>query len=75
MISLPIGVILTALVLFLSIGQDSLGLFFNVHSLLIVGGGTFSILFFSCPQPVLANLIRELSPPLEAVLQLGPGQP
>lgn len=60
MISLPIGAILTAIVFILSMGVDSLGLYFNFHSLLLVGGGTVTILLFSAPISVLSNLSTQL---------------
>lgn len=60
MISLPIGVILTFLVFLFSMGLGNLTIYFNFHSLLIVGGGTVAILFFSSPVSVLRHLIREV---------------
>lgn len=60
MISLPIGFIATFLVFFVSMGTDSLPLYFNLHSAVLVGGGTLTILFFSTPWNVLRNLGREI---------------
>lgn len=60
MISLPIGVALTFAIFLLSMGTSNLPLYFNFHSLLLVGGGTVAILFFSSPVSVLKNLSREL---------------
>ncbi len=60
MISLPIGAILTFLVFLFSMGLSNLSLYFNFHSALLVGGGTITILFFSCPNDVLVNLVREV---------------
>lgn len=60
MISLPIGAILTFLVFLFSMGFANLGLYFNFHSALLVGGGTVTILLFSCPNTVLKHLIREV---------------
>lgn len=61
MISLPIGAILTFAVFALSMGFDNLPLYFNTHSLLLVGGGTVAILFFASPLAVLRSLTRELA--------------
>lgn len=61
MTSLPIGAVLTFLVFLFSMGISNLGLYFNFHSAVLVGGGTITILFFSCPNDVLVNLIREIS--------------
>lgn len=59
MISLPIGAILTTLIFLLSMGFENLGLYLNAHSAILVGGGTLTILLFSCPNAVLLNLVRE----------------
>jgi len=59
MISLPIGIFLTAIVFILSMGISNLSLYFNFHAFLIVGGGTIAILLFSSPKDVLQNLWRE----------------
>lgn len=61
MISLPIGAVLTFLVFLFSMGISNLSLYFNFHSAILVGGGTITILLFSCPNDVLVNLIREIS--------------
>ncbi|RYZ61655.1 MAG: hypothetical protein EOP09_19700 [Proteobacteria bacterium] len=60
MISLPIGFILTFLVFLFSMGVSNLGLYFNFHSAMLVGGGTVAILLFSSPTIVLKHLGREL---------------
>lgn len=60
MISFPIGAILTAIVFILSMGIDSIGLYFNFHSFLLVGGGTVTIMLFSSPNSVIKNLGREV---------------
>lgn len=59
MISLPIGFIATFAVFLISMGWESLPLYFNLHSTILVGGGTLTILFFSTPSGVLAHLGRE----------------
>ncbi len=60
MISFPIGAILTAIVFILSMGIDSLQIYFNLHSLILVGGGTVTIMLFSSPNSVIKNLGREV---------------
>lgn len=60
MITLPFGIILTVTVFVLSMGKDNLALYFNLHSLLIVGLGTVGILFFSNPMLVLKNLSKDI---------------
>ena len=54
--SLPIGFALTVIIFILSMGLDSLALYFNFHSALLVGGGTLAILYFSNSHSVLRNL-------------------
>jgi chemotaxis protein MotA len=61
MITLPLGAILTIGIFFLSMGMGNLHLYFNMHSLILVGGGTVAILFFSTPSSVLGALGREIS--------------
>jgi chemotaxis protein MotA len=56
MISLPLGALLTAVIFIYSVGLGNFGLYANWHSLILVGGGTISILFFSTPLSVLKNL-------------------
>lgn len=60
MISLPIGAALTILIFLASMGVGNLPMYFNLHSSMLVGGGTIAILLFSCPNGVLANLAREV---------------
>lgn len=60
MISLPIGAVLTIFIFLISMGFGNLGIYFNAHSAILVGGGTVAILFFSCPNAVLMNLVREI---------------
>ncbi|MBX3041135.1 MAG: MotA/TolQ/ExbB proton channel family protein [Bdellovibrionaceae bacterium] len=60
MISLPIGALLTLTVFIVSMGVDSLNLYFNVHSLILVGGGTVAIFAFSTPSSVLRGLVSEI---------------
>lgn len=69
MITLPMGALLTILVFALSMGFDKLHLYFNVHSLVLVGGGTLAILFFSSPTSSLKQLIREVRILLDKVPQ------
>jgi len=60
MISLPIGALLTAFVFIYSIGIGNFGLYANWHSLILVGGGTVTILFFSTPMSVLKSLKAQM---------------
>jgi chemotaxis protein MotA len=60
MISLPIGFLVTLGVIFLSIKSGNIGLFMNMHSILIVGGGTLGIMLFSSPLSTLKNLFHEV---------------
>jgi chemotaxis protein MotA len=60
MISLPIGALLTIGIFLVSMGFENLPLYFNVHSAVLVGGGTIAILLFSSPVKVLKNLFREV---------------
>lgn len=59
--SLPIGAILTFLVFIFSMGVENLGLYFNWHSLLLVGGGTAAIFAFSTPSSVLFGFWKEVA--------------
>lgn len=59
MISLPIGAVLTLAVFVLSMGVSNLGLYLNFHSVLLVAGGTITILLFSAPMSVLGDLYRQ----------------
>ncbi len=60
MISLPIGFIATIAVFILSMGIENLALYFNLHSLILVGGGTVAILLFANPMSVLKHLGRDI---------------
>jgi chemotaxis protein MotA len=66
MITLPVGAILVVIIFIVSMGVDSLAIYFNVHSLILVGGGTVAVLLFSAPTHLLKNLwfeIKELLQP------------
>lgn len=56
MITFPIGIILTGLIFLYSMGFDKIVLYLNVHSLVLVGGGTITILLFTSPTKSLKNL-------------------
>lgn len=60
MISLPIGFFATIAVFILSMGVSNLPLYFNIHSLILVGVGTVTILLFSNPMSVLKHLMRDI---------------
>lgn len=54
--TLPIGFILTSIVVFLSMQGSSWSLYFNMHALVIVVGGTVAILVMSSPGEALKSL-------------------
>jgi len=56
MLSLPIGLFLTAAVVFFSIERSSWSLYVNQHAIVIVVVGTITILLFSTPFNVIRNL-------------------
>lgn len=56
MISLPIGFLVTVVIFVVSMGWENIPLYFNLHSALLVAGGTASILYFSNSHSVLKNL-------------------
>lgn len=60
MMSFPIGAVLTFIIFIVSMGFDSLGLYLNLHSLVLVAGGTVTIFAFSTPTNVLSGLGREV---------------
>lgn len=60
MFSLPIGFALTCLILFFSINHGDWALYLNKHSILMVIGGTASILLFATPVRVLASLAKAM---------------
>lgn len=60
MMSLPVGALITLAVFFFSIGVGNVALYFNMHSFLIVVGGTAGIFLFATPNEVLKNLGREV---------------
>ncbi len=59
MLSLPLGAIMTIVIFIYAMGVQNLGLYLNVHSMILVGGGTLAILFFTSPINALRNLVRE----------------
>lgn len=59
MLSLPLGAILTLIIFIYTMGIENLGLYLNVHSMILVGGGTMAILLFTSPISALKNLVRE----------------
>ncbi len=60
MLSLPIGAIVTIAIFAISMGFENIPIYFNLHSALLVGGGTISILLFATPLHVLGNLKNQL---------------
>lgn len=70
MISLPIGAVMTAVIFLVSMGVGNLGLYFNLHSLILVGGGTVTILLFSAPTVVLKNLGGQIASLFRAAPEL-----
>jgi chemotaxis protein MotA len=73
--SLPIGAVLTFLVFILSMGFETIGTYFNFHSVLIVGGGTVAILLFATPQKVLGSLLYELKALMQKPLSMEEAKP
>jgi chemotaxis protein MotA len=57
MTTLPLGFFLTCLVIYLSVKNESFSLYFNTHALVIVLGGTVTILIMSSPAQTLRNLL------------------
>ncbi len=55
--TLPIGFITTLAVVWLSLGDASLKLYLNAHAIIIVFGGTLTILIMSSPYDALRNLV------------------
>jgi chemotaxis protein MotA len=60
MISFPIGLVLTLGIFIASMGLERLTLYFNLHSIVLVGGGTLTILLLSAPVKALKELLREV---------------
>ena len=56
MLTLPIGIVATLLVIGFSISPENWPLFLNLHSIVIVVGGTIGILLFATPADVLKSL-------------------
>lgn len=60
MFSLPLGIICIIGIFALAFTQNSLSSYINYHSLLIVGGGTFAVLFLANTTSVLSKLTQEV---------------
>lgn len=58
--TLPIGFLLTIAVVFFSMNGNSWPLYFNAHALIIVLGGTLTILLMSSPGETLRNLFSAI---------------
>jgi len=58
MSNIVLGLVATSLIVFFSMEKGSFALFFNLHSVIIVFGGTASVLIMSTPWPTLINLFR-----------------
>ncbi len=56
MITFPIGIFCIFAIFLYSMGFSNLALYFNLHSLILVGGGTVAVLFFTSPLRTLKNL-------------------
>lgn len=59
--TLPIGFLLTCAVIFFSMKLDAWALYLNAHAIIIVWGGTFTILVMSTPSNTLRNLYYSVS--------------
>lgn len=60
MLSLPLGILLTALVVFFSVEKGTWGLYLNHHAIVIVIMGTATILLFSTPMNVIKALMKSV---------------
>ena len=60
MISLPIGIIATILIVYFSADKSAWGLYVNVHSMVIVIGGLLALIPFTTPLSTLKNLIKDV---------------
>jgi chemotaxis protein MotA len=60
MLTLPIGFVLLVGFLAFSVPSTSWGLYLNMHSILIVVGGTVSVLALTTPVRVLRNLVKAI---------------
>ena len=69
--TLPLGFILTLVVIALSMGESSWRLYTNAHSMIIVGGGTVAILVMSSPREALENLFHAIVDLLKGASRLG----
>lgn len=61
MISLPIGFVLSILIYYASMGSSNISFYFNLHSLVLICGGTLTVLLMSNPVMVLKNLVTEIA--------------
>jgi len=60
MISFPVGLFSIILVFYLSVGSGSWATYWQIHSLIIVIGGTFALLFFTTPTSIIKSLSRSI---------------
>jgi chemotaxis protein MotA len=60
MISFPIGIVFMVVVLAVALGGASLSIFLNVHSLVLVIGGTFATLALSTPTVEIKELYNRV---------------
>lgn len=60
MITFPIGFVFVFGIFIYSMGLNNLGLYLNMHSILLVGGGTIAILLFASPSRTLKNLFTTI---------------
>lgn len=60
MMTLPLGIFLTAGLIVFSMGVDNIRDYLNAHAVAIVVGGTVAIFFFSNPWFVLKHLFKDL---------------
>lgn len=61
MISFPIGIFFVFVVFAVSMGSEDLPLYFNLHSAVLVGGGTLALFFFTTPMNVIQSLSHQVS--------------
>ncbi len=60
MISLILGLVLSILIFALGMNKETLFFYFNIHSIILICGGTLAVLFSSNTMLVIKNLITEL---------------
>lgn len=58
MITFPLGAVFVIGIFLYSMGFENLALYINLHSIVLVAGGTFAVLLFTTPLKTLMNLFQ-----------------